>query len=500
MSAQHVGKLAACPACNGPVRIVAATATENLKLGGKFVIETGPRRVGEQIFLGGNDPLEIGKGPDSHLRLRCSSVSRQHCRLVPRANGWRLEDRNSTNGLFVNNRRISEHSLCDGDVVRIGEFELRYGLGDADTSDLSAAPIPVGASVDTHADFDGLALEQTAAAPLGLSDSAVIEAETESDAFTFIDDGISNAGHTSSSRRSDAATGPTTCPHCSAPLATDAQICVRCGHDLRTGRRVNSAAASIRTDELGKQGGIGPYLKDCLQSVAFVSEPGNMISFIFVALLALFGAILGAMSGVFLMGLIMLVGYFLVLGLLFAFLFNVILNAASGDSDLPDIGLTGDWIEDTVGPLFKFVASWLFVLAPAIMYARSMGNPVLGFQGSSPSVLGVILCVGVFFWPITILVLSLGGISCLFRPDQIALTVARTFVPYLVTCFVTAMAFGISWVLEFALPAVAVTLGGNEIAIAVCLWLLNIYAWIVAMRCIGLYYFHFKKRFAWSWG
>ena len=34
----------------------------------------------------------------------------------------------------------------------------------------------------------------------------------------------------------------------------------------------------------------------------------------------------------------------------------------------------------------------------------------------------------------------------------------------------------------------------------VALVLVEVYVQIVAMRAIGLYYHHFKQRFAWSWG
>ena len=43
-----------------------------------------------------------------------------------------------------------------------------------------------------------------------------------------------------------------------------------------------------------------------------------------------------------------------------------------------------------------------------------------------------------------LLVLAIGGFSSLLRPDRIFLTVLRTFVPYLVTCFVLMIAFWIT--------------------------------------------------------
>jgi len=42
--------------------------------------------------------------------------------------------------------------------------------------------------------------------------------------------------------------------------------------------------------------------------------------------------------------------------------------------------------------------------------------------------------------------------------------------------------------------------GGSLFATVSILLILNVACWIIAMRCIGLYYHHFKERFAWSWG
>lgn len=53
-------------------------------------------------------------------------ASARHARIDPRSDGVWVEDLGSTNGTFVNGGRISAERLKPGDVVRIGQTELRF--------------------------------------------------------------------------------------------------------------------------------------------------------------------------------------------------------------------------------------------------------------------------------------------------------------------------------------------------------------------------------------
>jgi pSer/pThr/pTyr-binding forkhead associated (FHA) protein len=45
---------------------------------------------------------------------------------VTQANSCVIEDLNSTNGIFVQSKRVRRHNLNDGDVVHVGQHELMY--------------------------------------------------------------------------------------------------------------------------------------------------------------------------------------------------------------------------------------------------------------------------------------------------------------------------------------------------------------------------------------
>ena len=73
----------------------------------------------------------VGRTSRADFILDASLVSRVHCRLVADADGkLEVEDLSSTNGTFVNDRRIERAVLVPGDRLRIGRVELMVSLED----------------------------------------------------------------------------------------------------------------------------------------------------------------------------------------------------------------------------------------------------------------------------------------------------------------------------------------------------------------------------------
>ncbi len=88
----------------------------------------GPTK-GLEIELqeGDND---VGRDPSLYLVIDDPSVSRQHARLVVEAGKFTLIDMHSSNGTFVNNRRVDQAQLTSGDLVRFGNLEFRFMYGE----------------------------------------------------------------------------------------------------------------------------------------------------------------------------------------------------------------------------------------------------------------------------------------------------------------------------------------------------------------------------------
>ena len=58
--------------------------------------------------------------------LRDPNVSRRHAELTLNGTSWTIEDLNSTNGISVNNRRVTRWPLHNGDLVTFGLTTLEF--------------------------------------------------------------------------------------------------------------------------------------------------------------------------------------------------------------------------------------------------------------------------------------------------------------------------------------------------------------------------------------
>lgn len=70
--------------------------------------------------------LRIGRAPDNDIVLNHVFVSRRHAQLELRGREAWLVDQGSRNGVLLNRLRVREEQLGDGDIIRIGPFELRF--------------------------------------------------------------------------------------------------------------------------------------------------------------------------------------------------------------------------------------------------------------------------------------------------------------------------------------------------------------------------------------
>lgn len=71
-----------------------------------------------------NGEFRIGRAPDNDLAITDPTVSAYHARIYTYLTASYIEDLDSTNGTFVNGKRISKHILKAGDIVRMGSHEL----------------------------------------------------------------------------------------------------------------------------------------------------------------------------------------------------------------------------------------------------------------------------------------------------------------------------------------------------------------------------------------
>ena len=91
----------------------------------RFLVLDGPgRRKGDTIEV--TNAIVLGRDRRAGVRLDDDEfASARHARIEPRSDGTWVEDLGSTNGTFVNGERITAERLKKGDVVRVGQTELR---------------------------------------------------------------------------------------------------------------------------------------------------------------------------------------------------------------------------------------------------------------------------------------------------------------------------------------------------------------------------------------
>ena len=105
-------------------------AAQHVEIGKIVVVKSPALNEGDEWDLD-SSPLTFGRSSQNDIQLkRDEYASSTHARLEPRRDGVWLEDIGSTNGTYLNGIRLTRPKrLASGDVVRIGETELRYEAG-----------------------------------------------------------------------------------------------------------------------------------------------------------------------------------------------------------------------------------------------------------------------------------------------------------------------------------------------------------------------------------
>jgi two-component system, cell cycle response regulator len=95
-----------------------------------LLVLSGPQ-LGEIFALELDRELVLGRDSACEVRLRDTGVSRKHAGIVAGADGARLRDLGSTNGIFVEGIRVADCKLQDGQRVQMGmHTALKYCLCD----------------------------------------------------------------------------------------------------------------------------------------------------------------------------------------------------------------------------------------------------------------------------------------------------------------------------------------------------------------------------------
>ena len=104
-----------------------AAAPPPLQSGRLVVVKSLDLDEGSDFVLN-SAQMTVGRGGQNDVALPNDEyASARHARFEPRRDGVWVQDLGSTNGTYLNGARLERpHRLSDGDVVRIGDTDLRF--------------------------------------------------------------------------------------------------------------------------------------------------------------------------------------------------------------------------------------------------------------------------------------------------------------------------------------------------------------------------------------
>jgi pSer/pThr/pTyr-binding forkhead associated (FHA) protein len=90
-------------------------------------VRSGPVH-GRRFYLT-EETTTIGKDANNAIVLKDGTVSKRHAGVrIKDGKRYEVHDFGSSNGTFVNERRVSKQFLKDGDVIKLGETEMIFTL------------------------------------------------------------------------------------------------------------------------------------------------------------------------------------------------------------------------------------------------------------------------------------------------------------------------------------------------------------------------------------
>jgi hypothetical protein len=113
-----------------PLAAEERAAVQALPPGSALLIAHSGPNAGARFLLD-SDTTTAGRHPDADIFLDDVTVSRKHVEFVRTPEGFEVVDTGSLNGTYVNQDRVDNVLLRNGNEVQIGKFRLTYYLSPA---------------------------------------------------------------------------------------------------------------------------------------------------------------------------------------------------------------------------------------------------------------------------------------------------------------------------------------------------------------------------------
>lgn len=84
-----------------------------------------------EIYPLTKQPSVLGRADSCDITLSDTSISRKHAMIERSGEDYILTDLHSTNGVFLNGKKVKEAKIKDGDKIKLGRVVLRFGFQDS---------------------------------------------------------------------------------------------------------------------------------------------------------------------------------------------------------------------------------------------------------------------------------------------------------------------------------------------------------------------------------
>jgi hypothetical protein len=196
---------------------------------------------------------------------------------------------------------------------------------------------------------------------------------------------------------------------------------------------------------------------------------------------------MGPLAGVF--SLVLRVSF---TGYVFAFMQSVIQHTAQGEDAMPDFPEFSSWWSDIMLPFLLFAVTILVSFFPAIVVPRFFASR----EAKEIAVLASLVC-GAFYFPMALLAVAITDNIIAVSPHVVLRSIARVFVPYLVTFVMLAALIGIRWGAAFAAGSIPNQPFAIRIVIALLMSFVSLYLLTVEMRLLGLLFRKYRPQLGW---
>ena len=85
------------------------------------------------------DKTTVGRVEENVFQVAEASVSSHHCEILKKGEDFVVRDLDSTNGTFINGEQVTESALKPGQILRLGQVEVRLEAGEGSPSASAAA-------------------------------------------------------------------------------------------------------------------------------------------------------------------------------------------------------------------------------------------------------------------------------------------------------------------------------------------------------------------------